>query len=98
MHNFKGLYIGGQWVPTDRTFDDMNPSNGEVWGKAPDAGVAETRAAIQAAAAAQPAWAALPHTVRARYMNKVADLFEKRRDDIVKASRGEGGGSEPRTL
>ncbi|MFC3851985.1 aldehyde dehydrogenase family protein [Salinispirillum marinum] len=92
MHNFKGLYIGGQWVPTDRTFDDMNPSNGEVWGKAPDAGVAETRAAIQAAAAAQPAWAALPHTVRARYMNKVADLFEKRRDDIVKASRGEGGG------
>ncbi len=92
MHAFKGLYIGGQWVPTERTFDDMNPSNDTVWGKAPEAGVAETRAAINAAHKAQPAWGELPYTERAAYMLKVAEAFERNRDRIVKAIQAEGGG------
>ena len=92
MHPFKGNYIGGHWVPTDRTFNDLNPSTGEVWGKAPDSGVAETRAAIQAARDAFPAWRDRPFTERSAYMLKVAELFEKRRPDIVKAIQAEGGG------
>ena len=92
MHPFKGNYIGGQWVPTDRTFNDLNPSTGDIWGKAPDSGVAETRAAIRAAQEAFPAWRDLPYTERSAYMLKVADIFEKRKPDIVKAVQAEGGG------
>lgn len=88
----KGIYINGQWQPTDRTFDDLNPSTGEVWGVMPDCGVSETRAAIAAAKAAQPEWAALPYQERSRYMLKVADLIEKRQQEIVEAVRAEGGG------
>jgi hypothetical protein len=37
----KGMYIGGQWITPAGTFDDMNPSTGDVWAKAPDGGAAE---------------------------------------------------------
>ena len=92
QHTFKGLYIGGQWLPTDRRFDDLNPSDGTVWGQAPDCGVAETRAAIQNAQQAFESWSALPYTHRAHLMLKVAEVFQRRRDDIVKALQAEAGG------
>ncbi len=92
QHTFKGLYIGGQWIPTDRRFDDLNPSDGSVWGQAPDCGVAETRAAIQNAQQAFESWSALPYTHRAHHMLKVAEVFQRRRDDIVKALQAEAGG------
>lgn len=92
MFPLKGNYIGGRWLPAERTFDDLNPSNGEVWARAPDSGVAETRAAIKAAREAFADWSERPFTERSAYMLKVAELFEKRRPDIVKAIQAEGGG------
>ncbi|TGG93381.1 aldehyde dehydrogenase family protein [Natronospirillum operosum] len=92
MHQFKGLYIGGEWTPTDRTFDDFNPSNDQLWARVPEAGLSETRAAIQAAQQAQSDWAARPYSERAHYMLKVAEAFERNRDRIVKAIQAEGGG------
>ena len=44
-----GMFVGGNWVTTANTFPDYNPSDGTVWANMPDAGVAETRAAIEAA-------------------------------------------------
>jgi len=89
---FDGLFIGGRSVSTSRTFADLNPSDGSVWAQIPDGGRHEARAAIEAAQAAFPAWAALPFTKRAHYMIKVAELFEKRRTQIVEALQAEGGG------
>ena len=89
---FEGMYMGGSWTGTSRTFSDFNPSDGSVWAEVPDGGRAEARAAIEAAHKAFPAWAALPHSQRAHYMVKIAQIFEKRRMDIVEAVRGEGGG------
>jgi vanillin dehydrogenase len=89
---FKGMYIGGRWVHPGREFDDLNPSDGSVWARVPDGSLAEARAAIDAAQAAFPAWAALPFQQRSHYMIKVAELIEKRRDVLVEALRGEGGG------
>ncbi len=88
----KGLYINGEWRQTAGRFDDLNPSDGTVWARVPDAGVAETRAAIEAAANAFPAWANLKFQERADYMLKVADLIEKRAPDFVAAAQFEGGG------
>jgi len=89
---FKGMYIGGEWVGSGRTFDDMNPSDDSIWATVPDGGVAETKAAIDAAQAAFPAWADLPFHQRAHYMLKIADELERRQSDMVEALQGEGGG------
>ncbi|MBV0910908.1 aldehyde dehydrogenase family protein [Anianabacter salinae] len=88
----EGMYVGGQWLQTTRHFDDINPSDGSVYARVPDGGRAETRAAIDAAQAAFPAWAALMHTERARYMLKIADVLERRKMDYVAAAVAEGGG------
>ncbi len=92
MFPLKGNFIGGEWQPTDRTFDDINPSDGSVWAQAPDSGVTETRAAIKSAQNAFHDWSERPYTERSAHMLKVAELFEKRRPDIVKAVQQEGGG------
>ncbi|PCI02612.1 MAG: aldehyde dehydrogenase [Hyphomicrobiales bacterium] len=89
---FKGMYIGGKWVDTGRTFNDMNPSDDSVWAEVADGGVAETTAAINAAQEAFADWADLPFHERSHYMLKIADELERRQQDIVAALQGEGGG------
>ncbi len=89
---FEGMSIGGRWVPAPRSFADLNPSDGSVWAEVPDGGLREARAAIDAAQQAFAGWSALPHTTRAHYMIKVAEVFEKRKTDVVEAVRAEGGG------
>ncbi len=88
----EGMYVGGGWTSTARTFPDYNPSDGSVWANVPDAGVAETRAAIEAAHEAFPAWAAMPFNQRSALMLKAGHIFESRRDQIVEAIMNEGGG------
>ncbi|MYM57193.1 aldehyde dehydrogenase family protein [Thalassovita mangrovi] len=88
----KGMYINGQWVTPAATFDDLNPSDGSVWAKAPDGGAAEARAAIEVAHAAFPAWADLMFQDRARLMLKAAEVWEKRQMDFTAAMQAEGGG------
>lgn len=61
----KGIYIDGQWHQTPRQFDDINPNDGALWARIPDATGADTKRAIDAAQAAFPAWAALKFQERA---------------------------------
>ena len=53
-------YINGEWCDAnDGThFDVSNPATGKVISTVPDMGAEETRAAIEAADAAWPAWRA----------------------------------------
>ncbi|MEM1151691.1 MAG: aldehyde dehydrogenase family protein [Pseudomonadota bacterium] len=88
----KGMFINAHWVTPATTFDDVNPSTGGIWGKAPEGGAAEARSAIEAAHAAFPAWAALPYNKRAEYLLKAADIWESRKMDFVTATQAEGGG------
>jgi aldehyde dehydrogenase (NAD+) len=88
----KGLYIDGQWQPTPRQFDDLNPSDGSVWARIPDATAADTARAIQAAHRAFPAWSALKFQERADFMLKIAEVIERRAPDFVAAAQFEGGG------
>jgi aldehyde dehydrogenase (NAD+) len=89
----RNLYIDGQWTPAKQggQFPVLNPSTGEVWTHVADAGRADAAAAIAAAQAAQPAWAALPHSERARFLGKAADVLEARKQDVVDALIDEGG-------
>ncbi|MGA0018140.1 MAG: aldehyde dehydrogenase family protein [Burkholderiaceae bacterium] len=89
---FKGLSIGGQWVTTATTFNDLNPADGSVWAEVPDASLTETTMALRAAHQAFAPWAALPFQQRSHYMIKIAEVVERRKDDLVEALRFEGGG------
>lgn len=90
----KGMSIGGQWVQAQdgKTFEVLNPATGEVWSEVPDAGRQDAVAAIEAASAAQPAWAALPFTQRAILLNRIADVLERRKEDFIAALTAECGG------
>lgn len=86
------LYLDGQWVTTPHQFDDLNPADGTVWGNIADADAATARKAVEVAHLAFKGWAGLSFSERAHFMLKVADEFERRKDDLVKALQGEGGG------
>ena len=93
MTESKPMYINGEWVKGEREalYNVYNPATGEIYCKIADAGRSDTRSAIQAAAAAQPEWAKLPHTKRAAYLLKAADILESRQNDLVNALVDEGG-------
>jgi vanillin dehydrogenase len=88
----KGLFVGGEWKSTHTTFDDINPSDGTIWAKAPEAVRADAAAAIEAADAAFGEWSAMPFNARAQLMTKVADIIMARQADLVAALQAEGGG------
>ncbi|MEM7269176.1 MAG: aldehyde dehydrogenase family protein, partial [Pseudomonadota bacterium] len=88
----KGLYIDGQWSATATHFDDLNPSDGAIWNTVPDADIADTRRAIEAANRAFPAWSGLKFGERADFMLKIAAVIERRAPDFIAAAQFEGGG------
>jgi acyl-CoA reductase-like NAD-dependent aldehyde dehydrogenase len=81
--NPKELFINGSWSAAETTFDVLNPADGSVYAQVADATVADAQKAIEAAAAASAAWAATPHPQRAKAMLDVADIVEKRQQDIA---------------
>ena len=77
--------VSGEWVktaPGGKSFDVLNPSTGEVITSLPDLGVEETKAAIDAAYAAQKAWAAKTGKERSAVMRKLYDLMVANADDL----------------
>ena len=88
----KGMYIGGDWVPAARSFEDLNPADNTLYARIPDGSREDTRRAIEAARTAFPAWAALPFHIRAQHLMKIAEVWERRKDGFVAAAVAEGGG------
>lgn len=86
------MFIGGEWESSNGTFADYNPATGDVWANVPNGNRADAKRAIEVAAEAQVAWAALPHTERAKVMFRVADILERRKQDSIDAIVAETGG------
>ncbi|MGC8525201.1 MAG: NADP-dependent succinate-semialdehyde dehydrogenase [Acidibrevibacterium sp.] len=86
-------YVGGRWIgaASGRTLAVRNPSNGEVIGEVPAMGAAETRAAIEAAHAAYPAWRALTAKERATILRRLNDLMLANADDLAVIMTAEQG-------
>src|SRR5580765_5026399 len=87
------LFIAGEWQNTDKvsTTPVHNPSTGDVIAEAPLCGAKEVDAAVQAAAAAFPAWWETPPTERARVMFRFKMLLEENFEDIVRCNTREHG-------
>ncbi len=79
------MYINGEWVDaaSGRTFDDYNPYTGEVFAKIAAAREKDAKLAVDAAAAAFPAWSATPPEARRMYFLKAADILERRQQEIA---------------
>lgn len=79
------LLINNEWreAISGSTFAVTNPATNTVLTMVPDAGGADTQAAIDAAAAALPIWAAMPAGQRADLMRKVAALMLERREHLA---------------
>ena len=78
-------YINGEWRDADSkaTINVSNPADGSVIGTIPKMGAAETRRAIEAAAAALPAWRAKLAKERANILRKWFELMIANTDDLA---------------
>ena len=78
-------YVDGEWIDADdgATFEVTNPADGSVLGTVPRLGAGETRRAIEAAAAALPAWRALTGKERAAILRRWHDLMIEHTEDLA---------------
>ena len=74
-----GHFIGGAWVePGDgERFETVNPATEDVLAEIAQGSAADVDAAVRAARAARPAWAALGGHARARYLYGIARHLQK---------------------
>lgn len=86
-------YIDGAWTEADdgARFDVLNPADGGVLASVPDMGAAETRRAIEAAAAALPAWRARTAKERAAILRKWFELIMAHQEDLAVLMTSEQG-------
>ncbi|MGO9993881.1 MAG: aldehyde dehydrogenase [Steroidobacteraceae bacterium] len=91
--NNVNLLIGGKEVEarSGGSFERRNPVSGHVVSRSAAAGAADAIAAVDAAAAAFPAWSALGPGARRAKLNKAADLLEARTADFAAVVRDETG-------
>jgi aldehyde dehydrogenase (NAD+) len=91
-------YLAGQWVEckTEKTFPDMNPANiYETVGLFQASGSDDIQDACEAAAKAQPAWAALPAPLRGEFLYKAAEIMESRLQKLAEEMTREEGKTLP---
>jgi succinate-semialdehyde dehydrogenase/glutarate-semialdehyde dehydrogenase len=78
-------YIGGDWSAaiSGETLDVTNPANGERITTVPLMGAGETRQAIDAAAAALPAWRSQPAAGRSALLYRWYQLVLEQREELA---------------
>ncbi|MBE4734215.1 NAD-dependent succinate-semialdehyde dehydrogenase [Streptomyces caniscabiei] len=81
----KQLFIGGDWQDAEsgRTLSVDNPATGEELCQVADASPADGRRAVEAAVAAQAAWAATPPRVRSEILRRAYDIIIARTEDLA---------------
>jgi succinate-semialdehyde dehydrogenase/glutarate-semialdehyde dehydrogenase len=87
------LFVAGEWVAASdgARFDVTDPATGELVASVAAATREDTRRAIDAAAAAFPAWAALTAKERGRVMRRWFDLIVEAADDLAAILTAEQG-------
>ncbi|MEW2115563.1 NAD-dependent succinate-semialdehyde dehydrogenase [Streptomyces sp. NPDC005474] len=81
----KQLFIGGTWqdAQSGRTLSVDNPATGEELCQVADASPADGRRAVEAAVAAQAAWAATAPRVRSEILRRAYDIIIARTEDLA---------------
>jgi len=78
-------YIAGEFVrqSSEDWMDVFEPATGKQFAKVPHSGPQDIDNAVAAARTAQPSWGALTHSVRADWLDRIADSLEAKYEDIA---------------
>ncbi len=78
-------YIAGEFVrqSSEDWMDVFEPATGKQFAKVPHSGPQDIDKAVAAARTAQPSWGALTHSVRADWLDRIADSLEAKYEDIA---------------
>jgi acyl-CoA reductase-like NAD-dependent aldehyde dehydrogenase len=90
------LLVNGQDTAAEagRTYERHDPVTGDVASTAAAASVADALAAVDAAQAAFPAWAAVGPSERRALLNRAADIMDQRAGDFIDAMVTETGATK----
>jgi 5-carboxymethyl-2-hydroxymuconic-semialdehyde dehydrogenase len=83
--------INGKAVTSSEVFETINPATQEVLAEVDSGGALEINAAVAAAKAAFPSWAATPQATRAALMHKLGDLITQHVPEISKIETNDCG-------
>jgi malonate-semialdehyde dehydrogenase (acetylating)/methylmalonate-semialdehyde dehydrogenase len=86
-------YVNGEWIESTATewLDVPNPATGEVLARVPLSGAEEVNKAVEAAAAAFPAWRRTPPEDRIQPLFKLKMLLEENIDELSRVITRENG-------
>jgi len=87
------LFINGEWTnaSSGKTFENLNPATQQAFSESAAGNADDMKQAIEAAHAARMMWRATPHTERAKFLLKAADVFEASQPEWAKTLIEEGG-------
>ncbi len=92
-----GKVFSGGWVKSaGGDAPVVEPATGAEIGRAGTANAEDVEAAAAKAAAAQPAWAALPYTERAAVLRRAGALWEQHADEVGDWLAREAGSARPK--
>jgi len=93
----KDIYINGQWRPAGdgSRFDVVDPANENVLASVADATVEDAVAAVDAAHAAGPAWAASSPRERAEVLRRAFELMMENKEALARMITLESGKALP---
>ncbi|MGC0378283.1 aldehyde dehydrogenase family protein [Streptomyces sp. SAI-229] len=93
MKAYDGMYIDGAWRPAagPDVIEVVNPADEQVIATVPAGTVEDVDAAVRAARAALPAWAATPPAERAARLAALRDVLVARQDEIARTVTAELG-------
>ena len=80
------LFIGGRWVngSSDEFIERLNPATEKLVGRVPRGTREDAKAALEAAADAQDAWAAMPAPARAKILARTREILEARKEELAR--------------
>ena len=87
------MYINGRFCESrsGKWIDVLNPSTEEVISRQPEGTIEDVNEALDAARAAQKAWAKIPAIERAQYLLKFAEGIKKRQNEFTEIIMREQG-------
>lgn len=93
MKAYDGMYIDGAWRPAagPDVIEVVNPADEQVIATVPAGTVEDVDAAVRAARAALPAWAATPPAERAARLAALRDVLAARQEEIAETVTAELG-------
>ncbi|HYP13748.1 MAG TPA: aldehyde dehydrogenase family protein [Bryobacteraceae bacterium] len=91
-----GNYINGEWISSSKTLENRNPANtDELVGLFVMGSASDVNTAAEAAQAALPGWAGLPGPARGNFLYKVADILDRKFEQIAADMTREEGKTLP---